>query len=369
MHPVSAEYKAAVIKSHVIANVVDVLNYAGDTLAPVPILEGNLDVSKTDPWRRQFRFSFLDDTGGTYIPDDDDDLLSPLSNNRVRPLRGIQLPTGPEMCKLGLFDIAQVTTDDSGENLRVSVYCVDFARRVGRAKLTEPYTISAGTNVGEAIWDLISSRVDGLQHDFDETVFTTPLINLNEGADPWEQAQSMATSIGCELYFDLDGVLVLRDIPEPNDMEVATTYVEGESCTVLYINRSLNNDRTFNHIVVIGGSTSSAVVRGEAKDTDRSSPTYWDGPYGDVPNIIRDGLITSTDQANRRARAELLLTLGWTESLTMSAVPNPALEAGDLIYLQRTKSTVSGYFVIDNLNMPVGPTGAHQITVKRVRRG
>jgi len=93
----------------------------------------------------------------------------------------------------------------------------------------------------------------------------------------------------------------------------------------------LSDDQTFNHIVVEGGSTSSAnPVTAEAFDNDPSSQTYILGDYGEVTQRLVFPLVITLAQAQATANALLFNSLGAADTVTITCVPMPALEPGDL---------------------------------------
>jgi hypothetical protein len=64
---------------------------------------------------------------------------------------------------------------------------------------------------------------------------------------------------------------------------------------------------------------------------DPTSPVRWGGPFGKVAMIAESTTISTEEQAQAAAESLLNLRLGLARTVTIEAVPNPALELDDLI--------------------------------------
>lgn len=268
---------------------------------------------------------------------------------------------------LGIFTLS----DDTRRASTSLVACSgsDRARRVSRASLTDYYVIPFNTNYATAIRDLVNSRVSGLTYSFTSTDKTTPLLVFSPQDDPWAKAQEMAASIGCELFFDREGVCVLRPVPDPNTAPLAATYTEGVSATLLDVTRRRDDEGTFNHIIIVGASIgSTAPVLAEAKDENQDSPTYIGGPFGDVPKWITSGYITTLAQAQAQADAELTKVLGLAEKVDVEVVVDPTLSPGDVIEVAASSALVSDRYVVDSFTVPLAPSDSMTLTTRQKRK-
>jgi hypothetical protein len=175
------------------------------------------------------------------------------------------------------------------------------------------------------------------------------------GQDPWEKAQMMAAQIGCELFFDQEGICVLQNLSNTNP--VSMYYVEGPDNILLYANKRYQDENTYNHVVFTGEAASGATVpyRGEAMDLNLTSPTYIYGDYGQVTYFETSPLITSNAQAEDAARLKLGKVLGLTELMEIQAICNPAHDVGDVIKVTRAKSKIDADYIIDKLSIPLTP--------------
>jgi hypothetical protein len=72
-------------------------------------------------------------------------------------------------------------------------------------------------------------------------------------------------------------------------------------------------------------------IYGLATYDEPTSPIRWGGPFGRVVLIAESTTVTTQAQADAVARSLLNLRLALTRTLTIDAVPNPALEPEDVV--------------------------------------
>jgi hypothetical protein len=94
-------------------------------------------------------------------------------------------------------------------------------------------------------------------------------------------------------------------------------------------------------------------VRAEAFDLQPNSPTYIYGDFGDVPYFESSPLIRTAEQAQAAADKRLLSVIGFTESFELLAGPNPVLELGDLIRVERAQSSTNHDYIISKITVPL----------------
>ena len=215
------------------------------------------------------------------------------------------------------------------------------------ARLEDAVSIAAGTNYATAIQTIIANAVSGLTFDFVATDYTTPALVFEAQADRWQTVLDMATSIGCELFFDGTGVCVLR--PEPTFSALpAWTLSEGEGGLLTSAVLAMDRAPAYNRVIATGENTSlTTVPRGVWTDTDPSSPTYYSGGFGHKPRFFASAFISSDAQAASAAASIGTAQKGVARSLALAAVPNPALEPGDLVLIKREAIGVNEVHVLD----------------------
>lgn len=361
MYPMPAGLADALRRSHTVAVRMEVTD-AGVT-TPLPgVLSGSVKVDRAGAVRRRCDLTLID-ASGTLTPRSAQSLLAPYGNE-VRLYRGAVLPDGTEaMVPLGVFGISAVAVDDGGGGVTIKIDGYDRARRVQRARFTVPYVIGKGTNVATAIRDLIDSRVPGLTYNLMPTSRTVgSQAVFDRGGDPWDAASDLARNIGAELFFDADGVLVLRPEPDPKNDPVVWEYVEGAGTTMLRAQRKATDAGIYNHVVVSGEPTDAPPVFAEAMDDDPSSPTYVSGEFGDVPYFITSTFIASQAQAQDAAAARLRRVLGSSEQMEVTALVNPAHEAGDVVRVRRGAAGLDALYVLDAFDVPLSAAGVQTMS-------
>lgn len=363
----SQRFIAEVKRSHRVISYVDVISPTNQTLR-LPFTSGDVRVDRTAETRRSFTGTCLDLTG-EITPDESTDLLTPFGTV-LRPYRGVQYAdTGEvEVLPLGVFRLSKANVKDSGGGVSIGLEAYDLSRTVARDGFTDVYVIPAGTNIVQAIQDLLALTFDDLQYDtITTTLTTTQPIVCDTQVNPWAKAGELARSIGCDLYFDVDGWVVIAPPVDINALPSPDfTYVEGQGTTLLDLDKTFSDDPGYNGIVLIGESPGDELpaVRAVAWDEDPTSATYHLGPYGEVPKYVTDQNIKTQEDANATADQLVKGLLGFSYSLSVTSWCNPALEAGNVVQVVRAKSKVDGLFAVDAFNVPLAASGTQSLTLR-----
>jgi hypothetical protein len=278
--------------------------------------------------------------------------------------------TRREFVQLGRFLLNEVTISDGQNGLEIEVAGADLARKVSRNRWNTTFVIREGTNVATAIQSLIRNRFPACTFNFCSTEETTPRMVFGEQSqnDPWSDCQELAMSAGLELFFDPYGICTLRPQPDPAIHESAWTFDDRANPTITDLVRGVTDQDTYNYVVVTGDSTTTRRrVRGIAADRDPSSPTYIFGPYGLVTLRVTSSAVKTGAQAVKAANALLLKVKGATETVSLSAVPMPAIEPSDVITVVRDRSKVEGQFVVEQLHIPLAASQPMRAVCRRQR--
>jgi hypothetical protein len=354
MRPVSDLWVDAIRVSHRIAVRATILDEETE-IALEEVLSGQvtLDARAATRGRCDLTVSGASDL----VPTSRTDALAPYGNE-IRIERGITYPGGStELVSLGVFRIEDATIADSGDNLEVRISGLDRSARLIDARFEEPYQVASGTNIADAILEVVTEGWPEVATDFMVVDATVPKLIAEEGGDRWAFAQSMATSIGAELYFDGDGVLILRPVPTPTQ-DFAYELVEGEDGVLVSAERTWSRQGAFNRVIATGENTKGDTsVRGVATDEDPDSPTYYYGQFGQVPRFYSSPFITTDEQAEDAAAGILAKELGATQSVSFGAIVDPALEPGDVVKITRQRAGIDETNVIDALTIPLSAEG------------
>lgn len=381
MYPTSKLWPQYIRGSHTVISRADLYPVAGPPIFGLPITAGNVTVDSTSNVRRTLDCEIADQTG-QYTPSDVFAVAAPYGAI-IRPWRGILYPDGTsELLPLGVFRISSLeVTDDGVPALKISGS--DYSRTVARNKFIDPYVITAGQNYATAIATLADDRLPGLDQNLDSTAEVTPLIVIDAQEDPWQHLQDMAAGFGFEVFYDQDGGFVLQQSHDPTDDQVQLVYASGEDAAVLTAADDgsatslpaaavlLDTDETysdepgFNGVVMVAESTTLPTpFRTVLWDMDPTSATYSQGPYGQVPDFQSSPFITSQAACDAAAAAWLKKHLGGTDDVSFSIIPDPSLDAGDVIRIKRSASNLDTIGVITGLTIPLAVTDKETVTLR-----
>ncbi|MGE3622010.1 MAG: hypothetical protein AB7L84_16265 [Acidimicrobiia bacterium] len=316
---------------------------AGAQQATLTVTAG--DVTE-DENRAQRRLATVTTVDETLIPSDMTSLLAP---------RGTELRLYRDDVAVGVFRVSKPKTAAKAGQTVLTVEGVDRSRQISRARWEEPYPVDAGTLLHTAIAAIVEDRAPGTPTLLNPAGYVTPsplVFGLDSQSDPWKDLVGLATAAGMSLFFDVDGVLRLR--PALEDPNPVATIVEG-SGLLHAVQRDLDEEQTYNGVVVTGEAPGMAPVRAVVWDTDPLSPTYYLGPFGKVPQFYTSPLITSTEQAEAAGLEILARKLGALESVSVTCHPDATLHAGDVVRLGHAASRTDGYYIVSSLRLPLGP--------------
>lgn len=356
MYPVSQRFLDALRGNHQIVTRVDVLDgVTNEVIQSLEIEDGYVRIDREADNRRQVDLVL---SRPEYVPSTAADILHPLSGNEIKVYRGIKFPDEDELVPLGIFGIEDSDTTDSGEKVETRVKGFDRSKRIQNNRWTSLYIVEEGTNVVEAIKSIISFKIDGIQFKETPTTMTTPPLAYgygDGGGDPWEAVTNLATSIGYEVFFDGEGVCVIRPEPDLASDPVVARYEEGQYSTVLNIDKKQTREGVYNHVIVFGLSTSTnEPIRIDVVDDNPNSPTYIGGAFGDVPTWMPSTTIMTEDQAYAAGLAYLRQKLGVPEQIQLITIVNPAHEDGDVIEISRSRvGLVNSRNILDKLTIPL----------------
>ena len=117
--------------------------------------------------------------------------------------------------------------------------------------------------------------------------------------------------------------------------------------------------------MVIGEPNDRRVIRGLADITDPSSPLHADRIGLRTAPVHRSAQITSQHQANTVARSLLIEQSLWSDTAIWSGVPDPTVEAGDVISLIEPQTATDAKYQVDRVSIPV-TRGEMSMIVSRV---
>jgi hypothetical protein len=277
---------------------------------------------------------------------------------------------GSTVSSIGSSAVISKGGGQTGGGTSIKIHVTDLSRSIKMNVWQMPFVVPIGTNYGDAVKAMVLDRLPS-QTEFAISTTTrvlgTPLVyGMDQGGDPWQDIREVAIAIGFEAYFDPRGVFVFRAVPDPRIGEPVFVFDEDFNPIVAEASKELSDEQTFNDVVVTGQSSGTQnPVSAEAFDNDPTSRTYILGDFGRRTQRLVFNNVTTVDQAQDAANAVLFNSLGAAETVTITNVPHPALEPGDVVKIKISNVKVDGTYMINSMTTPMSPAEAQQLVCFR----
>jgi hypothetical protein len=226
--------------------------------------------------------------------------------------------------------------------------------------------ITAGTAPETAIQQILSAQYPGLPAlNMPPTGFALPTMTFDQGADPWAGCVEMATQAGNELYLNAHGIPTGNPVPDPTTIFPCWTYSTTTKGLMIAapstISRVLTREGVSNDITVsatgsqnaTSGTGASTPISAQAQDLNPQSPTYINGPFGDVPSFASSSNLADLPSAQAAANLALALSLGSIDVCTVTVSPAPMFDIDDVITLIDPRINVNFNCVVDAVTYSV----------------
>jgi hypothetical protein len=276
----------------------------------------------------------------------------------------------------------------------------DLSRMISRNKVVNFYQSALSANYTDIIRKMCSDQFPGCV--FDNTaaawrqippagiavnnsnvISTDSLVPLlfQEGADLWAEAQNLANSLACDLYFNRDGTLVFKQDPNmtwmngnlPTLPNPSATFIEGSQARFVNLDRKLSDSAAYNQVIVTGegqiiGASQNPIRSVPARDTDVKSPTYINGDYGTVTLFETNSYMKTQNQVNNFAQWRLKTSIGSQEAVQFDGFVDSALDIDDILLLTRSRmGLVNQLFVLDAYTVPLTSKEVMQVRLRERR--
>src|SRR5215204_939614 len=257
--------------------------YNSDAVTPFDIeywdsrlIDGTITVDRDRDERRMFEFTMLNDDGALN--------LNPAGgfyyDKVLKAFWGIEYydangdPASWET-QIGEFLIDRVA-EDHFPNV-TKLIGRDYTKKCLTSKISQSVAFASGTP--------IETVIRALGANANVTKFALPYtgmsynrdISFSRGTPRWQVMKEIAASVSLEVFFRRDGYLTLGDLPDPSNTPISWAFKAGDDGSLCKYNKSANDSRIFNHIVVVGTATEveglASQVFGQAINDDEASPT------------------------------------------------------------------------------------------------
>lgn len=303
------------------------------------------------------------DPTGRLIPKYANDVLHPYSGNELWIFRGGQ--------PLGVFGLSKPDVHVGSDGWYLELSGSDRSHRIQRAAWTDIYAITGTPNLNTAVMALLNNRMAAAgvswPYNLSPTSATVPntTFGLARGGmsqtDPWADVSKLTKANAEELFFDQHGVIVSQPIPDPATAPVAATYIDGVGGTIVTIERGVDIDNSFSGVLVIGdGSTVTTPVRAVVWDPVSVSL------MGYVPYVYESSAITTQAQAAATAATLLPTVVGAQETMTITALADPARHASEVVSVTSERAGVTDVrYLLQQVHQPLGANATMTLSSTR----
>jgi hypothetical protein len=208
------------------------------------------------------------------------------------------------------------------------------------------------------------------------------------GENVGERLKKWAEDWSIDIYFDVNGNLVTRDMTLPpytgtSNSAPDAIFTSGENAIMLGIQKAQSSHTIYNHIVVTGDTgDGTAAVRGEYIEgtgtnvstaplkrtfNQRSNTGLTVAELGDKVLIIRTTTLKTSQQCLDRAMVELSKNLVVEETINLPTIVNPLFEGKDVIEITETNTGLNQQrYTLDSFDIPMR-SSRQVLNVKKMR--
>lgn len=303
------------------------------------VTSGTISVDESRKVRRQVTIGISDDVETLIVP----------ALTDIRIWVGIITTDGvTEEVPVGVFRVADVTRPGITQPLEVQGS--DWGWRVQRARLVAPWSATVGRRVTDEIRALIVDAIpEAAVYDLTGSTATIgrPMSWERERLDA---VLDLCRGIGAEPVWLPSGDLVVRPVPTGTGAPVWTCYGSAADANLIDLAAAFSAERLYN--AVIASSSAAGDFPVSAIVWQQSGPFAW--PHVKIPRFFSSPVLTTVEQCRAAAAGILARSLALSRDLSPQAVPNPALDAGDVIAVGVTGDAMEDR-IVSRLTIPLTP--------------
>lgn len=351
MYEVSDRFLAAVAASHEVVTRVEVWR-DGAYVRDLAVTGGTVTVDESSKVRRTLDLASSDIDLDPRVAED---LLAPFGTE-LRVYTGLRFTEGDtEVVPVGVFPITTAGRD--GWLAELGLTADDRSRAVADSRLLAPYTPATGSTVLQAITALVTAVFPDVEvYDLTEALkaTTTAVPAVTYERERWDAIEALASGIGAEAFFDVEGRLIIRDVPQvaAGAAPVWTIAASVDDAVLLDLETALSTERIYNAVVASSAPTdpdASVVTRVVYQET---GALRW-RPGFQRPRFYASPLLRTAEDCVSAATAILARSLVYAQGLKVDTLPNPALASGDLVEVIRPDGT-SEPRIVSRIVLPLG---------------
>lgn len=278
----------------------------------------------------------------------------------IDPISGKAIQVEYE-AQLGAFMIDRIDAQYFPHTIKITGR--DFTKKMLTSKLERSMQFPAGTAVETVVAAVAANAgIFGvILPNTGQTVDSTTVFE--RGTARWAVCKQVADAANHEIFFDATGNLVMRPFRDPTTSPIEYTFKTGlDGGNLIDYQKSSNDSRVFNHIVVTGDDSanssddgsSTVVIFAEYKNENADSPTRIER-IGDRYTDYHSALFDSQEKANAFAQSQLSILALEEFNIDFQSLVVPWMEAGNIVEILVPGNTEyePTRFLLDTLNIPL----------------
>lgn len=359
MWPISAAARAALRGSHAVTGRLTAYTPNGGVMPDIAFSGASVDADGGSQVRRTASLTVADTS---LWPVGGFDALSPVGAEAALEF-GIVLPGGATEWVPVFRGPVQKAALALPLSSALAVDLADRAKWVAEDRLDVPGESHAGATTVSEITRLIHDTLPSAEVlDLSGDTTTAPVLQIDK--ERWQDGvEALADSIGCEVYADQTGRFIIRRQPTLDDAPVWAIDA-GSTGVLIKADRELTRESVYNAVIATGTRTDGTPpVYAKVTDDDPDSPTRYGGPFGRKPRYYSSPLLLTTEQAQAAAAALLARAKGYVATVTVEAVPNPALEPGDVVEVRLPDGTRQRH-IVDKVPLSFSASDSQSLTTR-----
>jgi len=205
--------------------------------------------------------------------------------------------------------------------------------------------IDSSNDIGTIIQTIAGTEGE-TSFDFATTRQYRSSITAAQGDEKWGTMESLAQSIGCELFYSATEVLTFR---LAEDLDITDTSIPTYE-TLLSMDAEYSDAGIYNRIIAVY-EDAGATYRFVALNDAASSPTGTPNIGTRTSPVFKSATANSQQKVEAWARYLLTLYSRRTIKAEISKSAVNSLEPGDVVHLHESKSGVNGNFIMESYTL------------------
>lgn len=253
----------------------------------------------------------------------------------------------------------------------VKVTCRDYWKKLINEKTRQTMAFDAGTSVRQLVRALaINAGIDPLK--IIDSIGSESLVSqlaYDKGTEYGAIIKAVCDIYNYDVFFDAFGRLIIRAFTDPSTSPIYWTFKEGKDGNLVNHDRSVNDGRIYNHVIVTSAPAEGEDVLpyfGEAINEDPTSPTNIKLIGRRVLPVQINGL--ASDAACRDlAESRLKITALESYEVNFGSIRYPWFNTGETVEILDPKALdfEPARYLMDTLSIPL-ELGIITGTAKRV---